>query len=76
MSIVQDIQAALEQAIPDSSARVAGESGHFEIHIVSPAFAGLRTLAKHRLVLGAIGPFMEANGGPVHAVDRIVAEAP
>jgi len=71
-----DIAAAIEAAIPDSKAEVSGGDGHYVIHVVSSAFASKRLLAKHRMVLSAVNPFMEANGGPVHAVDRIVCELP
>ena len=76
MSQLEKIQAAIEAAIPDSSATVEGGDGHYTIHVISPAFEGKRVLQKHRMVLSAVTPFMEASGGPVHAVDRIVCELP
>ncbi len=76
MSELDQIQAALEAAIPDSQATVEGGGGHYVIKVVSPAFEGKRILQKHRMVLSAVNPFMEANGGPVHAVDKIVCELP
>lgn len=76
MSQTDQIAAAIEAAIPDSRATVEGGDGHYVIKVVSPAFEGKRMLQKHRMVLTAVNPFMEANGGPVHAVDRIVCELP
>ncbi len=39
--------------------------GHYEVQIVSEAFAGLRPLARHRLVYDALGALMETD---IHAV--------
>ena len=39
--------------------------GHYEVQIVSGAFAGLRPLARHRLVYDALGTLMETD---IHAV--------
>jgi len=39
--------------------------GHYEVRIVSEAFAGLRPLARHRLVYDALGTLMETD---IHAV--------
>jgi len=73
--------AALEPAaleIIDDSARHAGHAGarsgggHFLVTIVSPRFAGLSTMARHRLVYGAVGDLMN---GPIHALS-ITARAP
>ena len=43
--------------------------------MISKSFEGQRTLAKHKLVLGAIAHLMQGDGAPVHAVDRIDARA-
>ncbi|MCA9555970.1 MAG: BolA family transcriptional regulator [Myxococcales bacterium] len=45
--------------------------GHFEIAVTSPAFDGLNTLERHRLVLNAIKELMAGDAAPVHAVDSI-----
>ncbi|REJ79648.1 MAG: hypothetical protein DWQ36_24555 [Acidobacteria bacterium] len=50
--------------------------GHFEIRVVAAQFSGKNTLAKHRMVLGAIAHLMEGDAAPVHAVDKIEAVAP
>ena len=68
----QDRLAALAPThleLRDESARHAGHAhgggGHFRLEIVSPAFAGLSTLARHRLVYTALGELLQ---GPVHAL--------
>jgi len=65
------ITAALEAGLApatvtvvDDSARHAGHAGnpdrggetHYLVHVVSPRFAGLGRVARHRLVNGLLGP--------------------
>jgi BolA protein len=62
----------------DDSAQHAGHAGargghgHFTIVVVSPAFAGLAPLRRHRLVYDAVGDMMQTD---VHAL-TIFAHAP
>lgn len=84
MSRADRLRAVLEGAfspvrldIRDDSAKHAGhagarEGGHFAIHIVSDAFAGLSSLERHRLVYAAVAELM---GRDIHALS-ISAEAP
>ncbi len=53
-------------------AGAAGGGGHFRIHIVADAFAGLPPVARHRRVYEALGDLMS---GEVHALS-IDARAP
>jgi len=46
--------------------------GHYDVTIVSDAFAGKRSLARHRLIYGALGTLMETD---IHAL-RIHASTP
>jgi len=46
--------------------------GHYDVRIESEAFAGLRPLARHRLVYEALGTLMETD---IHAL-KINATAP
>lgn len=79
------IRAALETAlapealeIVDDSARHAGHAGardgrgHFNVTIVSEAFAGMAQLARHRAVYAALGEMMQTD---IHALS-IVARTP
>jgi len=50
--------------------------GHFEIRVVAGQFVGKSTLAKQRLVLGAIKELMKGENAPVHAIDRIETLTP
>jgi BolA protein len=74
---VARIRAALQALAPvtlevrDDSHRHAGHEGardgrgHFFVDIVSPAFAGLAPLARHRRVYAAVGTMMETD---IHAL--------
>ncbi|WP_305804615.1 BolA family protein [Stenotrophomonas sp. YIM B06876] len=85
MSRVERIRAALQQAfapqrleVEDDSHRHAGHAGardgrgHFNVVIVSDAFAGMPPLARHRAVYAALGGMMQTD---IHALS-IKAEPP
>jgi BolA protein len=61
----------LEIEIEDESHRHAGHAGasegggHYKLRIVSTAFAGKGTVARHRMIYEAAGDLMR---GPVHAL--------
>lgn len=78
MSRVERIQAALQAAfaplqleVKDDSHRHAGHAGaadgrgHFKVMVVSEAFAGKASLARHRAVYAALGQMMETD---IHAL--------
>ncbi|OHC64928.1 MAG: BolA family protein [Rhodocyclales bacterium RIFCSPLOWO2_02_FULL_63_24] len=64
--------------IIDDSAKHAGHAGarsgggHYRLAIVSPRFAGCRTMERHRLVYDALGPLMKRE---IHALS-ITAKSP
>jgi len=63
--------------IADESSRHAGHAGaasggHYRLVIESPRFAGLGTMARHRLVYAAVGDLMSHG---IHALS-IVARSP
>ena len=82
---IEDIRAALEKAfnpgaleIIDESHKHAGHAGattgkgHFDVMIVSPAFAGQKLLQRHRMIYKALGELMETD---IHALS-ISAHSP
>jgi acid stress-induced BolA-like protein IbaG/YrbA len=75
-SIPDAIERAVKEKLNDAVVSVRGGGGHYEIDVVSQAFAGKSTLEKHRLVLTAIAHLMQGNDAPVHAVDSIRATLP
>jgi BolA protein len=81
---IERMRALLEAAfapqsleIADDSHKHAGHSGgaqghgHFSVHIVSAAFAGMSPVARHRAVYAALGEMMQTD---IHAL-AIRAEA-
>lgn len=64
--------------VVDDSHKHAGHAGardgrgHFAVKIVSPAFAGMAPLARHRAVYAALGEMMQSD---IHAL-QIVARTP
>ena len=75
-SLTDTIRAAIIADIPDADVEVHGTGGHFTIRVVSTAFAGKSLLAKRRLVMSAVAPFMKGDDAPVHAIDRLETLSP
>ena len=70
--IDDDIRKAISDNIADATITVAGSgNGHFSLEVVSTAFDGLNTLARHRLVLQSIKELMAGHDAPVHAIDSL-----
>jgi BolA protein len=77
MSVIDAMRASLAVLEPtvieiiDDSAKHAGHAGardgggHYRLSIVSPRFAGCRTMERHRLVYDALGPLMKRE---IHAL--------
>ena len=85
MNVAAEIRLCLETLAPsrlelvDESAQHAGHAGaapggntHWRLTIVSAAFAGKATVARHRMIYGALGELMQH---PIHALS-ISARAP
>lgn len=85
MSVAEDIRRRLAALAPlrvelvDDSARHAGHAGaapggntHWNLTIVSAAFAGKPAVARHRMIYEALGELMQ---NPIHAL-AIRAHAP
>ncbi len=54
-----------ESALHAGHAGAAGGGGHYRMHIVSAAFVGLNTVARHRLIYAALGELMRTK---IHAL--------
>ncbi|MCE7904081.1 MAG: BolA family transcriptional regulator [Gammaproteobacteria bacterium PRO9] len=62
----QEIETLIHAHLPGTRATVrSADNVHFDAVVVSPAFAGKRTLQRHRLVYGALGTHI---GGDIHAL--------
>jgi acid stress-induced BolA-like protein IbaG/YrbA len=75
--IAAQLRSAIEAGLPGSRALVVPRgAGHFEIEVVSAAFAGLSRVKQQQLVYGAIAPLLRGDDAPVHAIDRMVTRTP
>lgn len=63
---ITEIRGLVEAVLPDSRISVDGEGCNFSITVVSPAFEGLTTVRRHRMVLGAMQQPLAT--GALHAV--------
>ena len=83
--IVEELRARLTAALQPEALAIRDDShlhaghagargggGHYHVDIVAAAFAGKKTVARHRLIYDAAGDLMR---GPVHALS-ICAEVP
>lgn len=61
-----EISALIEQNLPGAHAEVQTDGqGHYEATVISPAFAGKRSLQRHQLVYSTLG---ERVGREIHAL--------
>jgi acid stress-induced BolA-like protein IbaG/YrbA len=71
------LREAILAGLPDAVVAVEPRgAGHFEVEVVSAAFAGLSRVKQQQLVYGAIAPLLRGEGAPVHAIDRMVTRTP
>ena len=74
--IVPRIRTAVQAAIPGAQVDVVANGNHFELRVVSPAFAGKRTLERQRMVLSSLRELMSGDHAPVHAIDKLETVVP
>ncbi len=76
-SILQELRSAIEDAVSCRELSVeSGNPGHFEIRVVSDAFADLNRVKQQQLIYAAIAHLMHGEAAPVHAIDRLECIAP
>ena len=62
----EEIKALIENGIEGASARIFTEDNtHYAALVISAAFAGKRSIARHQLVYGCLGALM---GNEIHAM--------
>ena len=67
------IEQMIRTGLPDAEVTVSGADGvHFEARVVSPSFAGIPTIKRHRMVYATLGSYM---GNEIHALG-LQTEAP
>jgi acid stress-induced BolA-like protein IbaG/YrbA len=75
--VAREMKLAIEAAIDGASAEVeARGAGHYQVRVVSAAFAGKTPVQRQRMVYGAIGRFLTGDTAPVHAIDRMETTTP
>jgi acid stress-induced BolA-like protein IbaG/YrbA len=75
--IAARLRDAILTALPGAGVAVQPRgAGHFELEVVSAAFAGLSRVKQQQLVYGAIAPLLRGDAAPVHAIDRMVTRTP
>jgi acid stress-induced BolA-like protein IbaG/YrbA len=56
----------IREGLPDADVSVSGDDGvHFEAVVISPAFEGVPTIRRHRMVYATLGKLM---GHEIHAL--------
>lgn len=66
MTTADDIKGWIAAGLPEAEITVLGDDGaHFEALVISAAFEGKGTVARHRLVYAALGSRM---GQEIHAL--------
>jgi stress-induced morphogen len=64
----EEIRARIEAALPGSEVTVRDMTGggdHYEVEVVSEAFAGVSSIQRHRMVYS---PLRDVLGGALHAL--------
>lgn len=63
----EEVKSLLESRLAGASVAVSGDGRHFDLIVVSDAFAGLSPVKKQQLVYGALQS--EIADGSIHAVN-------
>ncbi len=48
------VEALIKAGLPDAEVKVSGDGRHFEVEVVSPAFAGKSLIQRHRMVMDTV----------------------
>jgi acid stress-induced BolA-like protein IbaG/YrbA len=75
-SVEDAIRSSIQSQLPDAVVQVSGAGGHYNIDVVSEAFAGKSMLQNQRLVLSSIKHLINGSQPPVHAVDSLKTRTP
>ena len=76
-ALLAELRRAVQAALPDADVEAtAGSPGHFSLHVVSAAFAGLPRVRQQQRVYAAIAHLMAGDAAPVHAIDQLITRTP
>ena len=67
--MIEQIQTLIEQNIETQELKVDGDGSHFQVIVVSNAFAGLNAVKKQQMVYAAIND--KIRDGSMHAIDSM-----
>lgn len=70
----EQVQSLIEAALPCERVEVEGDGHHFYASIISPAFAGLKLLERHRLVKEKLKGVLDS--GELHALSLRATKTP
>ena len=74
--MIEEIEKAILESIPDAKVQVSGGGGHFNIEVEASVFAGKSPLQQQRIVYKAIWDLMKGDNAPLHAVDSMICRVP
>ena len=75
--IVAALRESVETALPGAQVEVRANSpGHFQLRVVSEAFAGKSRVQQQQMVYAAIAHLMRGDDAPVHAIDQLQVVVP
>lgn len=67
----QNIIDVVQKALPGSQVSVkdlTGTKDHFRVTVVASQLEGKMMIEQHRMLYDIMNPYMEANGGGIHAL--------
>ncbi|MEQ4619355.1 MAG: BolA family protein [Corticimicrobacter sp.] len=64
----EKVQSYIEAGLSCTHVQVEGDGAHFQALIVSTAFEGKRTVARHQLVYAALGDRIQGSNAEIHAL--------
>lgn len=70
---VEALQSRIQEAFPGDSVNATGDGYHFQVSVVSAAFAGLRPVQRQQKVYAAVNDWIAS--GELHAL-TIKAQTP
>lgn len=70
----EQVKSLIEAALPCQRVEVEGDGHHFYASIVSPAFAGLKLLDRHRMVKERLKDVLDS--GELHALSLTMTKTP
>lgn len=68
------VEALIKQGLPDAQVEVSGDGRHFEVSVISPAFAGKSLIQRHRMIMETVKAQVASD--ELHALSIKQAKTP